>query len=64
MSQIMRKHLRKVNVVVRCLDSTIPIHAKSKISNHLLLSVAEQAGLSLTWSHIPKTDFLVTWLKW
>ena len=25
-----------------------------------LVSVAEQAGLSLTWSQTPKTDFLVT----
>ena len=25
--------------------------------------VAEQAGLSLTWSQTPKKDFLMTWLK-
>ena len=32
---------------VRCVDS--------------IVSVAEQAGLSLTWSQTPKTGFLVTW---
>ena len=35
---------------VRCLDSIIPILAKSKISRVELVSVDEQAGLSLTWS--------------
>ena len=34
--------------VVRCLDSIMPILAKSTIARHLLDSVAEQAGLSLT----------------
>ena len=48
--------------VVRFLDSRIPILAKSKISSLSLVSVAEQAGLSLTWSETPKTDFHVTWL--
>ena len=43
--------------VVGCLESIIPILAKSKIS------VAEQAGLSLTWSETLKTGFLVMWLK-
>ena len=33
--------------VVHCLDSTIPILAKSKISRLYLASEAEQAGLSL-----------------
>ena len=47
--------------VVRYLDSIIPILAKSKISRLQLVSVAEQAGLSLTWWQSPKTDFLVTW---
>ena len=28
-----------------------------------LVSVAEQAGFSLTWPETPKTGFLVTWLK-
>ena len=36
--------------VVRCLDRIIPILAIAKISRLLLVSVAEQAGLSLTWS--------------
>ena len=34
--------------VVRCLDSIIPILAKSRISRLQLVSVAEQAGLSLS----------------
>ena len=39
------------------LDSIILILAKSKISRRLLVSVAEQAGFSLTWSHTSKDDF-------
>ena len=46
--------------VVRYLDSIIPILAKSKISRLWLVSVAEQAGLGLTWLETPKTGFLVT----
>ena len=38
--------------VVRCLDSIVP-----RISRPKLVSVAEQAGLSLNWSHTPKTGF-------
>ena len=34
---------------VRCLDSIMSILAKYKISRLELASVAEQAGLSLTW---------------
>ena len=48
--------------IVRYLDSIVPILAKSKISSLYLASVAEQAGLSLTWSETPKTGFLVKWL--
>ena len=48
--------------VVRCLDSIIPLIAIAEISRLWLASVAEQAGLSLTWSHTPKTGFLVTGL--
>ena len=48
--------------VVCCLDSIIPILAKSKISRLWLVSVAEQASLSLTWSQTPKTGFLMMWL--
>ena len=52
--------------VVRYLDSIIPLLAIAEISSIYLVSVAEQAGLSLslTWSQTPKTGFLVTWLKW
>ena len=46
------------------LDSIIPLLAKFGLSRLLLASVAEQAGLSLTWSQTPKTGFLMTWLKW
>ena len=35
--------------VAHYLDSIIHILAKSKISRLCLISVAEQAGLSLTW---------------
>ena len=38
--------------VVRCLDSTTCKLAISKDSQSLLASVAEQAGLNLTWSKI------------
>ena len=34
----------------------------AEISRHTLVSVAEQAGLSLNWSQTPKTGFIVTWL--
>ena len=43
--------------VVRCLDSIIPILANSKISQLELVSVAKQAGLSVTWSQIPEDRF-------
>ena len=43
--------------VVRCLDSIVPILAKSKISRLYLISVGEQAGLSLTWSQTPEDTF-------
>ena len=49
-----------ITFVVRYLDSIIHILAKSRIS--ILVSVAEQAGLS--WSETPKTVFLMTWLIW
>ena len=38
--------------------------AKSKISRHKLASLAEQAGMSLTWLVSPKTGVLVTGLIW
>ena len=43
--------------VVRCLDSMICIVALSKVSRFCLVSVAEQAGLNLTWSKIPEDTF-------
>ena len=46
--------------VVRCIDSIISLVSISEIVRLQLASVAEQAGLSLTWSKIPKTGFLVT----
>ena len=46
--------------IVRCLDSIIPLVSISEISRFYLASVAAQAGLCLTWSQTPKTDFLVT----
>ena len=48
--------------VIRCLDMIIPLVSISEISSLYLVSEAEQAGLSLTWSQTPKTDLLVTWL--
>ena len=50
--------------VVRCLDSTMSLVSVTKISSLMLASVAEQVGLSLTWSETPKTGFLVTRLKY
>ena len=43
--------------VVRCLDSMICILVISKVSRFWLASVAEQAGLSLTWSKISEDTF-------
>ena len=43
--------------VVHCLDSTICTLAISKVSGFLLASVAEQDGLNLTRSKIPKDTF-------
>ena len=43
----------------RCLNS-ISLLALAEISSLYLVSVAEQAGLSLTWLETPKTGFLVT----
>ena len=43
--------------VIHCLDIIIIILAKPKISRLTLTSVAEQAGLSLTWSQTPEDRF-------
>ena len=48
-------------VVIRCLASIISLVSISKISRLYLVSVADQAGLRLSWSQTPKTGFLVTW---
>ena len=45
------------NFVVCCIDSIIPIVAKPKVSSLSLVSVAEQTGLSLTWSHTTADRF-------
>ena len=45
--------------VVRCLDDTIPLLAIAEISRPKLVSVAEQAGLSLNRLQTPKADFVV-----
>ena len=47
-----------ITFVVRCLDSMIRILAISKFLRFWLASVAEQAGLNLTWSKIPEDTFL------
>ena len=51
-------HLRNLinTFVVHYLDSIISLVSISEISSLYLASVAAQAGLSLTWSKIPKTD--------
>ena len=46
-------------LVVRCLDSIIPLIFISEILSLYLTSVAAQAGLNLPWSQTPKTGFLV-----
>ena len=44
--------------VVRCLVSTImSVGATPEIKTFLITYVAEQAGLSLTWSQTPKDRF-------
>ena len=49
--------------VIRCLDSTLHMIAKSEIQRLFPASVAERAGFSLTVFAQPlKTDFLMMWL--
>ena len=43
--------------LVLCLDNMIYILAISKVSRFQLASVAEQAGLNLTWTKIPEDTF-------
>ena len=41
----------------RCLDSVMSLVSVTKISSLMLASVAEQAGLNLTWSETPEDTF-------
>ena len=41
-------------IVIRCLDSIMPLVSISEISSLQLASVAAQACLSLTWSQTPE----------
>ena len=43
--------------VVRCLDSVMSLASVTKISSLMVVAVAEQAGLSLTWWETPKDTF-------
>ena len=58
-TKVQSAHLRSLisTFVVRCLDSMICILAISKVSRFYLVSIAEQAGLNLTWSKIPQDTF-------
>ena len=49
--------------LIRCLDSTISLVSIFQISSLYLASIAEQTGLSFTWTETPKTGFLVTRLE-
>ena len=55
-------HLRSLisTFVVHLLESTISRLATREFSNFLLVSVAEQAGLSLDFSETQKTGFLAS----
>ena len=53
-----------INVLVVCCLDSIPLLAKVEISRPELVSVAERAGLCLTWSQTPKTGFLVMRLNY
>ena len=46
--------------VIHLLESIISKLATSETSISYLVSVAEQADLSLTWSDTPKTGYLAT----
>ena len=43
--------------VVHCLDNIIPVLVIAEISRPWLVSVPEQASLSLTWSQTPEDRF-------
>ena len=44
-------------IVVRCIESVMPLVSETKISSLMLASVPELANLSLTWSETPKDTF-------
>lgn len=44
------------------MDSIIPLLANSEISNFQPSSLFVQPGLCRSWTEIPKTTFLTTWL--
>ena len=46
--------------VIRFSESSKPKLATNDISMFYIVSVAEQAGLRLTWSDTPKTGFVAT----
>ena len=46
-----------LNETSSLIDSLIPVLAKAEISRLKLVIVAEQAGLSLTWSHTSEDRF-------
>ena len=55
----MRTTKVQISLRIRCLDSIIALLVIAKIWKPKLISSAEQASISLTWSKIPKTGFLV-----
>ena len=48
---------------IHCLGSYIPVVAIFKIPRPYLNVIAEQVGLSPTWSHTPKAGFIMMWLN-
>ena len=53
-------HCLASTFVIHLLESIIHKLGRSEILIFYLVSVAEQIGLSLSWSETPKTGFLVT----
>ena len=43
--------------VVRSVDSILSLVSRSEISRFYLISIAEQAGLNITWSQTPEDTF-------
>ena len=52
------------HLIVRFIDSIIPLVSIPKFSNLYLASVAALAGLSLPWAQTSKTGFLMTRLNY